>query len=84
MTKGPYSGLSARGALGIEVRLQVVLVMSRECLVVAVEHLSDAAVVGTYNVKCVVRDIAINIEVVIVRYFLFIDTLKQVRVRENC
>ena len=85
MTKGPYSGLyAARKASVIDVRFQVVLVMSRECLVVAVEHLSDAAVVGTYNVKRVVRDIAINIEVVIVRYFLFIDTLKQVRLRENC
>lgn len=58
--------------------------MRGECLVVAVEHLAHAAVVGTYNVKCVIGDIAINIEVVIVRYFLFIDTLKQVRLRENC
>lgn len=85
MTKGPYSGLSAaRGALGIEVRLQVVLVMSRKCFVVAIEHLAHATVIGTYNIKCVIGDIAINIEVVIVRYFLFIDTLKQVRLRENC
>lgn len=58
--------------------------MSRECLVVAVEHLSDAAVVGTYNVKRVVRDIAIDIEIVVVRHFLLIDTLKQVRLRESC
>lgn len=58
--------------------------MSRECLIVAVEHLSNAAIVGTYNVKCVIGDIAINIEVVIIRYFLFIDTLKQVRLRESC
>ena len=85
MTKGPYSGLyAARKASGIEVLFQVVLVMSRECLVVAVEHLSDAAVVGTYNVKRVVRDIAIDIEIVVVRHFLLIDTLKQVRLRESC
>lgn len=58
--------------------------MSRKCFVVAVEHLSDAAVVGTYNIKCVIGDIAIDIEVVVVCHFLLIDTLKQVRLRENC
>lgn len=85
MTKGPYSGLSAaRKASGIEVRFQIVLVMSRKCFVVAVEHLSDAAVVGAYNIKCVIGDITIDIEVVVVCHFLLIDTLKQVRLRENC
>lgn len=58
--------------------------MSRKCFVVTIEHLAYATVIGTYNIKCVIGDIAINIEVGIVRHFLFIDTLKQVRLRENC